>query len=73
VRRRVLPSPHAISRQPTRLQDTQLLGGRVGRRVPLESVVYDYFVSRFGARPSAELHLAAFIRSVMDMRCGKSL
>uniref|UniRef100_A0A7R9YWS5 Flagellar associated protein n=1 Tax=Chlamydomonas euryale TaxID=1486919 RepID=A0A7R9YWS5_9CHLO len=45
-----------------------LLGGLVGRRTPLPQVLYDFFITRFGMRDTAELHLAAFLRAVRNMR-----
>jgi len=45
-----------------------LLGGVVGKRTKLEGVVYDFFMQRFGIRPAAEMHLAAFLTSVSRFR-----
>ncbi|GAX76885.1 hypothetical protein CEUSTIGMA_g4331.t1 [Chlamydomonas eustigma] len=44
-----------------------LLGGEPGPRCSLDLAMYEYFVARYGARQSAEMHLAAFIKSVQ--RC----
>lgn len=50
------------------LQEEFLLGGRVGMRTDLETVIYDFFVSHFGLRQSAEMHLTAFLSSVMKYK-----
>ncbi|KAF5828588.1 hypothetical protein DUNSADRAFT_17384 [Dunaliella salina] len=48
--------------------DEFLLGAAVGKRAKLEGVVYDFFMQRFGIRPAAEMHLAAFLTSVSKFR-----
>ncbi len=45
-----------------------LLGGLAGPRVSLEAAMYDFFTSRYGCRPAAELHLAAFLYAVRRFR-----
>lgn len=50
------------------MQEEYLLGGRRGRRVCLETAVYDWFLSQYGPRPCAEMYLAAFINAVQKYR-----
>ncbi|KAG2483752.1 hypothetical protein HYH03_017407 [Edaphochlamys debaryana] len=48
--------------------EDQLLGGAAGPRCSLESVIYDFFTSRFGCRQAAEMHLGAFLWAVRRFR-----
>eukprot|EP00201_Polytomella_parva_P023307 CAMPEP_0175045938 /NCGR_PEP_ID=MMETSP0052_2-20121109/4740_1 /TAXON_ID=51329 ORGANISM="Polytomella parva, Strain SAG 63-3" /NCGR_SAMPLE_ID=MMETSP0052_2 /ASSEMBLY_ACC=CAM_ASM_000194 /LENGTH=1610 /DNA_ID=CAMNT_0016309603 /DNA_START=156 /DNA_END=4985 /DNA_ORIENTATION=+ len=48
--------------------EENLLGGMTGPRESLETVLYNFFLSRFGCRPAAELHLAAFLLAVDRLR-----
>jgi hypothetical protein len=45
-----------------------LLGGLVGQRKALAICLYDFFISRFGARQVAELHIASFLRAVIKYK-----
>ena len=45
-------------------QEALLLGGHNGPRAPLELVLYDFFLARFGVRQATEMHLAAFLKAV---------
>lgn len=39
-----------------------LLGGLVCSRVPLSSVMYDFFMSRYGTRQATDVMLSAFLK-----------
>ncbi|GLI59921.1 hypothetical protein VaNZ11_001968 [Volvox africanus] len=45
-----------------------LLGGVAGPRHSLETVMYDFFIVRYGCRQASELHLAAFLAAVRRYR-----
>lgn len=50
------------------LQEEFLLGGRLGPRADLEAIIYDFFMARYGSRAVAEMHLSAFLNSVLKYR-----
>ena len=59
--------PDDLTLPPPPLQEAILLGGRPGPRAPLETVLYEYYLARYGARQLAEMHLVAFLKAVQ--RC----